>query len=208
MPIFPWAIIKIKLSSMTIMTQLLERKTEQRFVLNGVTWSDFKSIQGGLANSPGVRLNYYQGELELLSTSSEHEIVKGNLGYLLESYLLDIGVDFVATGSFSQEREATVSAQADESYCFGEPKLIPDVAVEVVITSGGLSKLKRYEALGVLEVWFWEDSQITIYALGDDGYTQVPNSAFVPELDVDQLARCAAIPSRREAVKAFRKRYP
>lgn len=193
---------------MTIMTQLLERKTEQRFVLTGVTWSDFKSIQSGLANSPSVRLNYYQGELELLSTSSEHEIVKGNLGYLFESYLLDIGIDFVATGSFSQESETQVSAQADESYCFGEPKLIPDVAIEVVMTSGGPSKLKRYEALDVPEVWFWEDGRITIYVLGDDGYAQVQNSTFAPELDVEKLARCAAIPSRREAVKAFRKQYP
>lgn len=186
------------------MTQLLEHKTEQRFVITGVTWIDFKAIQSGLANSPGIRLNYYQGELELLSTSSEHEIVKGNLGYLLESYLLDIGTDFVATGSFSQESETTVSAQADESYCFGESKPIPDVAVEIVMTSGGPSKLRRYEALGVPEVWFWEDRNLAIYALREGGYRQIQNSQFVPNLDNDRLAKCAAIPSRREAVKAFR----
>lgn len=68
--------------------------------------------------------------------------------------MLHQGVEFVATGSFSQEGEAVASVQADESYCFGARKPIPDLAIEVVITSGEPGKLKRYEALGVHEVWF------------------------------------------------------
>lgn len=36
----------------------------------------------------------------------------------------------IATGSFSQEKEAVASAQADESYCFGERKPVPDLAIK------------------------------------------------------------------------------
>lgn len=186
------------------MTQLLDRPIEQRFVQTGVSWESFKAIQSGFAASPGVRLFYYEGELEILSTSLEHEIVKGNIGYLIEDYMLNDGLEFVATGSFSQEKEAVASAQADESYCFGERKPIPDLSIEVVITSGGPSKLKRYKALGVQEVWFWENGAISIYQLAPTDDQKAVESQFVKGINLDQLAQCAAIESRPQAVRKFR----
>jgi Uma2 family endonuclease len=184
--------------------QLLDRPAEQRFIHTGVTWDNFKTIQQGFADSPDIRLFYYAGELEILSTSPEHEIVKGNIGYLIEDYLLGQGVDFVATGSFSQEREAVASVQADESYCFGDRKPIPDLAIEVVFTSGGPDKLKRYAALGVAEVWFWEAGSIRVYRLQPSGYQPASESQYVQGIDLDRLAQCAAIESRPQSVRAFR----
>lgn len=186
------------------MTQLLDKPTEQRFIQTGVSWESFKAIQHGFADSPGVRLFYCEGELEILSTSPEHEIVKGNIGYLIEDYLLNQGLEFVATGSFSQEKEAVASAQADESYCFDKKKPIPDLAIEVVITSGGPSKLKRYEALGVREVWFWENSEIGVYQLTSTGYQKASESQFIKGINLDRLAQCAAIETRSQAVREFR----
>jgi len=72
----------------TTMTRLLDQSTEQRFIQIGIDWENFKAIQTGFADSPGVQLFYYQGELELLSTSPEHEIVKGNIGFLVEDICL------------------------------------------------------------------------------------------------------------------------
>ncbi|MBC7972366.1 MAG: Uma2 family endonuclease [Verrucomicrobia bacterium] len=187
------------------MTQLLDKVTEQRFIQTGVSWESFKAIQRGFADSPGVRLFYYEGELEILSTSPEHEIVKGNLGYLLEDYMLNQALEFVATGSFSQERDAVASAQADESYCFGAKKPVPDLAVEVVITSGEPNKLKRYRALGVQEVWFWENGEISLYHLTPAGYQKANESQFVKGIDLDRLAKCAAIESRVQAVREFKR---
>jgi Uma2 family endonuclease len=186
------------------MVQLVDRPTEQRFTHTGVSWDNFKAIQQGFADSPGIRLFYFAGELEILSTSPEHEIVKGNLGYLIEDYLLGQGVEFVATGSFSQEREAIASAQADESYCFGAKKPVPDLAIEVVFTSGGPDKLKRYAALGVAEVWFWQAESISVYCLQSGGYQQASESQFVQGIDLNRLAQCAAIESRSQSVQAFR----
>lgn len=181
-----------------------EQPIEQRFVKTGVSWEDFKAIQRGFANSPGVRLFYYCGELEILGTSPEHEIVKGNIGFLVEDYMLSEGLEFVATGSFSQEREDEAAAQADESYCFDTQKPIPDLAIEVVITSGGPSKLKRYKSLGVKEVWFWEDGVIEIHYLEGDSYQRLNRSRFLPNLKTEHLALCAAISSRPESVRQFR----
>ena len=186
------------------MTSLLDQPIEQRFIHTGVSWQNFKVIQSGFTDSPGVRLFYYQGELEILSTSPEHEIVKGNLGYLLEDYMLDQGLEFISTGSFSQEKEAIASVQADESYCFGAKKPVPDLAIEIVLTSGGPSKLKRCQALGVQEVWFWENSEIKIYQLHQAEYQDIGQSRFIKNFNFNHLAKCAAIESRAQAVSAFR----
>ena len=187
------------------MTQLLDKSIEQRFIHAVVSWESFKAIQKGFTDSPSVRLFYYQGELEILSTSPEHEIFKGNIGFLVEDYMLNLGLEFVATGSFSLEKEEVASAQADESYCFNEKKPIPDLAIEVVITSGGTNKLKRYQALGVQEVCFWENSTISIYQLSATGYANVDGSQFLKGINLDLLAQCAATESRPQAVRKFRR---
>ncbi|MFM7426288.1 MAG: hypothetical protein ACKO7W_15065 [Elainella sp.] len=48
------------------MTQLLDNPIEQRFIQTGVSSESFKAIQSGFNSSPGVRLFYYEGQLEIL----------------------------------------------------------------------------------------------------------------------------------------------
>ena len=108
----------------------------------------------------------------------------------------------------TQEREGEVSVQADESYCFGLSKPVPDLVIEVVFTSGGPNKLERYQVLGVPEVWFWQDGVFSLYRLRDDEYKTVDCSE-IPELaglDIKLLSQCVlmAQTSRLEAANAFR----
>jgi Uma2 family endonuclease len=187
------------------MTQTIDKPKDQRFTHSEISWQQFKSIQDGFNNSPGIRLFYYRGLLEILSTSPEHEIIKGNIGFLIEDSMLSQGIDFISTGSFSIEKEGEASVQADESYCFGEQKPVPDLAIEVVITSGGQDKLKRYKALGTKEVWFWEDGLFALYHLRTDGYERIYKSELLPDLDINLLTRCVLMTSRLEAVREFRK---
>ena len=126
------------------------------------------------------------------------------MSFLVEDYMLNLELEFVATGSFSLELEGEASPQADESYCFGAKKFIPDLAIEVVITSGGSNKLKRYQALGVQEVWFWKDGIISVHQLTSKGYVNADGSRFVKGINLDLMARCASIESRPEAVREFR----
>jgi len=55
----------------------------------------------------------------------------------------------------TQEKKGIVSVEADESFCLETVKPIPDLSIEVVFSSSTVSKLARYQALGVPEVWFW-----------------------------------------------------
>jgi Uma2 family endonuclease len=187
---------------------LNQTSTDQRLVYGGITWQQFKLIQAGFAESPGVRLFYYNGAIEILMPGREHEFFKTIIGMLLELFCLEMALEFEPTGSITQEREGEVSAQADESYCFGESKPTPDLVIEVVFTSGGPNKLKRYQALGVPEVWFWQDGLFSLYRLQDTDYKKISRSE-IPELatlDMDLLTRCVLIAqtSRLEAATTFR----
>lgn len=190
------------------MTQLLRRTTDQHIVYHGRSWDQFKLIQKGFEGAAGMRLFYYNGTIEILMPGTEHEFFKSIIGMLIEIFLLEKEIEFAPTGSVTQEQEGTVSAQADESYCLGNLKSTPDVAIEVVFTSGGTNKLARYQALGVTEVWFWEDGVFSLYRLGGNAYERIDHSEFpeLAELDFALLNRCVLLAqtSRLEAAKEFR----
>lgn len=190
------------------MTQLLTKTIDQRIFLQG-TWEQFQLIQQASADSPGVRLAFYDGEIEILMPGREHEVFGCVIGGLLLIYLAQKGIFFQPTGSMTQEREGEASAQADKSFCIGSVKPIPDLSIEVIFTSGSVSKLRRYRALGVAEVWFWEDGTLALYHLRDDGYEQIERSELpgLEELDINLLKRCILLAETDpgEAIRTFQR---
>jgi Uma2 family endonuclease len=187
------------------MTQTLIKPTDQRLTHSGVSWQQFQLIQEGFNDSPGIRLFYYQGEVEILAVSEDHEAFSRFISGLLIIYFSDKGIEFFPKGSFTQEKKGVASAQADESFSIGKQGKTPDLAIEVVFTSGSLSKLKRYQELGVPEVWFWEDGLFILHHLRESGYERIYRSEVLPSLDIDLLARCLLMTSRVEAVREFRR---
>jgi len=189
------------------MAQLLDITRDQVVTFPG-TWESFKLIQQGLWESPGARLAYYDGMVEILMPGETHEIFAHIIGYLVTTFLLEQGIIFVPTRQKDQELEGVASVQADESYCLGGAKPIPDLSIEVIFTSGGKAKLKRYQALGVPEVWFWEDGTLTLYHLRQDGYQRVDRSELpgLEELKIELLRRCILMAETdfAGAVKLFR----
>lgn len=178
---------------------------EQRFVLPGRhSWQQFKEIQAGMGNVPGVRISYLDGRVELMTMGEPHETLKKNIAILLEGYFFEREIEFIPVGSATREDESReVSFEPDESYYIGEKKEHPDLAVEVVITSGGINKLEKYKRLKIAEVWVWEDNRLSLYRLRGEEYEQLSRSEFWPELDFDLLARCVIMPSRLESRREF-----
>lgn len=168
----------------------------------------FRLMQQASADSPGVRLAFYDGTIEILMPGQDHEFFKSLIGYLIETFFYDKGIQFKPTGAMTQEKEEEASAQADESYCIGESKPIADLSIEVVFTSGGEGKLARYRALGVSEVWFWQDGLFTLHHLREAGYERIYSSELpgLKDLDIDLLTRCVLIAQtdNGEAVRVFR----
>ena len=190
------------------MTQLLEKPTDQRIVLRG-TWEKFKLMQQVSEDSPGVRLSFYEGTIELLMPGQDHEIFGCVIGALLFNFLAQKGIFFLPTGSMTQEREGKVSVQADKSFCIGSRKPIPDLSIEVIFTSGSESKLRLYQTLGVPEVWFWQDGVLRFHHLREQGYERIDRSELsgLEDLDVDLLKRCIMIAETDpgEAARVFQR---
>ena len=188
------------------MAVTLDRPQDQRLVQSEISWQQFKLIQEGFSNSPGIRLFYYNNEVEILSVSQEHEIFSRMIASLLIDYFVEKDIEFNPLGSFTQEKGEEVSAQADESFLIGKSTgITPDLSIEVVFTSGGKRKLTRYQALGEPEVWFWEYGVFGLYHLRSHGYEKIDQSEVLPGLDINLLSRCLLMASRVEAVKEFRR---
>ncbi|NJN59641.1 MAG: Uma2 family endonuclease, partial [Leptolyngbyaceae cyanobacterium SL_5_9] len=127
----------------------------------GRTWEQFKHLQKGFENTRGVRLFYYNGTIEILTSGEVHELFKSIIGFLIETFLFSRAIEFKPTGSMTQEKAGIASAETDESYEIEGFKL----SIEVNFTSSDDSKLGRYQALEVNEVWIWEDGVLAVYHL-------------------------------------------
>lgn len=188
-------------------TQFIEITSikEQRFVLPGChTWQKFKAIQALMAEIPGVRISYLDGCVELMTIGEPHENIKSVLAILLALFFFEMEIEFIPVGSATREDEIRgASFEPDESYYIGEKKEHPDLAIEVVITSGGRNKLERYKRFNIAEVRLWENNQLSLYQLREDNYESISRSTLLPKLDLDLLVRCVLMPSILEARTEF-----
>jgi Uma2 family endonuclease len=141
---------------------------DQRVVTYGVPWAHYEAQLALRGDASIPRMAYLDGALELMTPSKDHERVKSYLGRLVEAFALERGIDFSPYGSWTLKSGPKQSgAEPDECYIVGpdQNKEVPDLALEVVWTSGGLDKLEIYRRLGVGEVWIWKDGRITVHAL-------------------------------------------
>ncbi|MEP6486506.1 Uma2 family endonuclease [Microcoleus vaginatus GB2-A3] len=176
---------------------------EQRFTWRGLTWHQFKAIQAGFEDVANVRLFYCDGVLEIVGISKPHEAIRCLIAALLINFFQVKRIQFFPSGSYSQIVEGKVEYQADLSYCFGTDKDVPDLCIEVVITSGSPIKLQKYRLMGVPEVWFWEDGTLELYYLREEGYDRITSSEVLPELDLSLLKRCILFASPLDALEEF-----
>jgi Uma2 family endonuclease len=184
----------------------IETSSDQLITFQG-DWAQFKLIQQGCGQNSNVRLFYFNGTIEILMPARSHEIFSHVIGQLLTFFLAYQGISFFALGTADQESEGIAAAQPDQSYCIGTIKLIPDLSIEIVFTSGGLTKLQRYKALGVAEVWFWEDGTLKLYSLQDTDYIRIEQSHLegLKNLDLTVFKRhiLMAETDIGEAVRSF-----
>ncbi|GBE94493.1 hypothetical protein NCWK1_4269 [Nostoc cycadae WK-1] len=190
---------------------------EERFISSGVSWDSYESLLTKLENNSHYRVNYLDGILEIVSPSIRHEKIKTNLGMLLERFFYSKRIRFVPMGSSTfKNKVRKAGVEPDECYCIGEEKKVPDLAIEVVLTSGSVSKLEIYRRLGVTEVWFWERNQFKLYRLRDNsqqeqatvypdtyGYEPISQSEILPELDISLLEQCLTISDSIQAIDEF-----
>jgi len=181
---------------------------ETHCVIQGVSWSQFEEIEKAFLDIAGVRFVYLDGVLEIMTLSPEHEDIKSTIVLLLEAYMRQSGTRFYKRGSATLgTKELGARKEPDESYNFAVKKPIPDLVIEVILTSGSIKLLELYQRLGVPEVWLWEDGVLQVYILVDakQGYEDSVTSKIFPDLNLSILGKYIIYYDQYDAVTEFLK---
>ncbi len=141
----------------------------------------------------GVKMTYLKGALELMSPSMLHEDAKTIIARLIEVWAMERDVDLRGFGGTTFRREAKQRGlEPDECYKLGklDEDGVPDIALEVIVTSPLIDKMAVYAGLGVAEVWVWrsDSSRLVVHRLMDDGYVERARSEVLSDLDLDELS--------------------
>lgn len=178
---------------------------QQRVILYEVTWEQYKQLSDMFVDD-FPRMTYLEGTLEIIMTTSpEHERLKKIIARLIETYAVERLINLNGYGNATFRREAVRrGAEPDECYCLGTLAEIPDIAIEIALTSGGIDKLEVYRGLQIPEVWFWVNNHFSVYHLREEGYELISRSEFLPELDLSVLGQYVGFVNQTEAIIAYR----
>lgn len=180
---------------------------EQRMLIHGVSWKDYVILREAL-DTPGLRMTYCEGALELMSPSRAQELWKKTIARLIELYAFLRGLPLLGYGSTTLRREAKErGAEPDECWCvgvqLGETEF-PQIVLEVIATSPLLDKLTVYDGFGVPEVWVCKESGFELNRRRPEGgYDRIERSVFLPKLDFGLLAPFVTRKDQDVALREF-----
>jgi Uma2 family endonuclease len=180
---------------------------EARAVFGGVGWAGYQEFDLALGHDrPGPRLYFLDGDLEIMSTSEEHERIRKRIADCLVIFFEAREIRDFARGQATMQLLEQTGAEPDESWCFGEEKPFPDLVLEIALTSGGLPKLEIYGRFPVPEVWLWRRGRLEIHCLRPDaaGYEPSPASRLLSTLPIAALTAAVEERDPVQARRAFR----
>lgn len=159
-------------------------QSDQLLSLSNMNWSDYEQI---VKRNTGYRASYFDGIITILSPSRNHERIAETINGLIKTYCRKYNIVYFPIGSTTLKNPPWAGKEADQSFAFETDKSLPDLAIEVTYTSGSVADLEKYKYLGIPEVWFWINNEITFYSLIDAEYVAIAESIFLPNLTSDFL---------------------
>jgi Uma2 family endonuclease len=182
---------------------------EQRVFLRDRSWREYEALLAMRGERAVPRIHYLDGEIELMAPGILHEDDKKKLARLVEAWADATGQYLDGFGSWTIKSERKrAGAEPDECYVLTKrPRSRlrrPDVAIEVVRTTGGIPKLEIYRKLGVREVWFWARGALRFFELRRGAYREIAASKLAPALPVRAIVRAMRKPDQPSALRALR----
>lgn len=184
--------------NMVVQLQLrqLDIPPGHRVLLREVSWPEFEMILDELGEHRGTRLAYSRGTLEIVAPLPEHEKAKVIIGDLLKTLMDELDMDWESLGSTTCKREdMAVGIEPDDCFYIEHHALMigrdrldlmvdppPDLAIEVDVTSQ--TQLSAYEALGVPEIWRYEERKLQINVLQLGRYVESQVSPTFPAMPI------------------------
>jgi Uma2 family endonuclease len=170
----------------------------QSIYLHDVSWTEFEQILLELGEKRATRIAYSAGELEIRMPLPEHERLKVLISNLLVVLLEELDLPWESLGS-STFKNSQMKTGIEPDDCFylkncqaimGKKRLDltidppPDLAIEIDLTSP--TQLSAYEALGVPEIWRYQQNKLAIFILVDGHYLESDTSSLFPTLPIKE----------------------
>jgi len=184
--------------------------TTDHFVyLRDVSWREYEALLAMRGERSVPRITYLNGVLELMSPSRYHESDKKKFARLVEAWAEETGTFLEGVGSWTlKDSREDRGAEPDECYTLNRVPAShddrPDIAIEVIWTSGGIDKLEVYRKLRVREVWIYERGALRFFTLRVERYEEIARSELLPAFDHELVLRCMTEASQVDAVRALR----
>ncbi|MBX2863537.1 MAG: Uma2 family endonuclease [Leptolyngbyaceae cyanobacterium MAG.088] len=159
-----------------------------------VTWSEFEAILTERAHRSYGRIAYYQGTLEIMVPLPEHERPKELISDIVKALLKKQRIPYEPFGSTTFKQLGTAGIEPDACfYIQNASKIIgrrrlqpgdppPDLAIESDVTSK--TTIDAYTAIGVPEVWIFDNGNLKIFALQAGSYIETNVSPTFPNISI------------------------
>lgn len=168
--------------------------------ISGLTWVGYEALLQELGEDRSTRVAYAEGVLEIRMPGQPHEAVNRVLAAIALTLAEELGLEFNDLGSMTLNRP-DLNRGVEPDSCFyiqnaqaGQglgavisEQLPPDLAVEVDIANRSDSKMSIYQAMGVPEVWLYQDQRLQIKQLQAEGFIDVATSRAFPAVTSEQL---------------------
>lgn len=191
-----------------------------RVIFKDVSWQEFEAILEELGDRRAARLAYSKGTLEIRMPLPEHEVDKELVGDMVKILLEELEMDCECFGATTFKRK-DMAQGIEPDQCFyiqnhvqmiGKRRVDltidppPDLAIEVDVTSK--TQLDAYQALGVPELWRYEEGNLRIDVLVKGEYVESeisPTFPNFPVLVIVQFLEQSLSDGRSSTLRAFRK---
>lgn len=170
-------------------------------VLRGLDWEEYEELLEAVGEATALRISYNEGTVQIMAISREHEYYAEFLKQLVGRICVVLRIKVIFFGSATLKLEKKLKgAEPDGSFYVQSAAVIgnkiqldlntdppPDVILEIDVHHESLSRLPIYAALGIPEIWHYDERRLTIYQLIDDQYAPAAASRAFPFLTATTL---------------------
>ncbi len=178
-------------------------KSAKRVLLENISWQTYQSLLKDFEEQAGIRLTYDRGKLEIMTPLYPHETYSELIGRFVTALTEELNVEIRSLGSRTCNRQDLARGlEPDKCFYIQNERIVreinqidldryppPDLAIEIDITSSSINRLDIYAALGVPEVWRYDDNRLIILRLEDGEYKECEISPTFPQLTSSEVMR-------------------
>jgi Uma2 family endonuclease len=173
-------------------------------VFHDVTWDDYEAMLR-IVGERHIRVNYDRGEMEIMSPLFRHGNSSFLLGSMVSVLVVELDIPFEPADPvtlrrpdlekgvepdklfYFRDNAAKVRGKRDLDLTIDPP---PDLVIESDLTSSSIPRLPIFAAMGIPEVWRFDDDELQFLHLQPDGTYQLRDRSLAfPLLPLTDAAR-------------------